>query len=98
VSPGRARPGVAWMHASHDVIAAYKEFANGALTVGDYLASFTKPLAFANFAFDDPLPAIVELPVAAWNRFAHGRLGALRAKLAQKIARKFGMAARRVAK
>ena len=94
VSPGRARPGVAWMHASHDVIAAYEEFANGALTVGDYLASFRKPLAFANFAFDDPLPAIVELPVAAWNRFAHGRLGALRDKLAHK----FGFAASPVAK
>jgi len=94
VSPGRARPGVAWMHASRDVMAAYEEFANGALTVGEYLASFTKPLAFANFAFDDPMPAIVELPVAAWNRFAHGRLGTLRHTLAHK----FGIAARRVVK
>jgi hypothetical protein len=24
----------------------------------------------ANFALDDPMPAIVELPVAAWNRLA----------------------------
>jgi predicted ATP-grasp superfamily ATP-dependent carboligase len=51
-------------------LAAYEEFANGPLSVGEYLMSFTKPLAFANFAFDDPMPAIVELPVAVWNRLA----------------------------
>ena len=82
------------MHTSRDVIAAYEEISNGTLTVRDYLTSFRKPLAFANFALDDPMPAIVELPVAAWNRFAHGPLGTLRDKLAHK----FGFAARRVAK
>jgi D-aspartate ligase len=71
VSPGRARTGVAWMHASRDVVAAYQEISRGALTVREYLAGFCQPLAFANFALDDPLPAMVELPVAAWNRVAH---------------------------
>ncbi len=94
VSPARAKPGVAWMHASRDIMAAYDEFARGTLTLGGYLKSFRKPLAFANFALDDPMPAIVELPVAAWNRFASGRLGAL----PYKLARKFGMARRRAAK
>jgi D-aspartate ligase len=70
VSPGRARPGVAWMHGSRDVIAAYEEISNGTLSLRDYLASFRTRLAFANFALDDPLPAIVELPVAAWKRLA----------------------------
>ena len=70
VAPARARPGAAWMHTSRDVLAAYEEISNGTLTVRDYLASFRKPLAFANFALDDPMPAIVELPVAAWNRLA----------------------------
>jgi predicted ATP-grasp superfamily ATP-dependent carboligase len=69
--PARARTGVAWMHASRDVIAAYQEISRGASTVRDYLAGFRKPLAFANFALDDPQPAIVELPVAAWNRFTN---------------------------
>jgi D-aspartate ligase len=87
VSPGRARPGVAWMHSSHDVIAAFEEISNGTLSLRDYLANFRKPLAFASFASDDPVPALVELPVAAWNRF-----GALPHKLGQKIARKFGKA------
>jgi len=85
VAPARARPGAAWMHTSRDVIAAFEEISNGTLTVRDYLKSFRKPLAFANFALDDPMPAIVELPVAAWNRFAHGTLRPLRDKLAQKL-------------
>ena len=98
VAPGRGRAGVAWMHASRDIVAAYQEITSGDLTLGEYLASFRKPLAFANFALDDPLPALVELPVAVWNRFADGRLGTLRSMLAQKIARKFAIAARRIAK
>ena len=98
VSPCRGRPGVAWMHASRDMVAAYQEIMSGSLTVGDYLASFRKPLTFASFALDDPMPAIVELPVAIWNRFAGSQLGTLRHALAQKIARKFGITARRIAK
>ena len=72
VAPARARAGVAWMHASRDIVAAYQERSRGTMTVRDYLAGFRKPLAFANFALDDPLPAIVEIPVAVWNRIAHG--------------------------
>ena len=72
VAPARARTGVAWMHASRDIVAAYQERSRGAMTVRDYLAGLRKPLAFANFAFDDPLPAIVEIPVAVCNRFANG--------------------------
>ncbi len=71
VSSGRAKTGVAWMHAGRDAIAAYQEVSRGVTTVSDYLASFRKPLAFANFALDDPLPAIVELPVAAWRRITN---------------------------
>ena len=82
------------MHASRDVVAAYQEMMSGTLTARDYLASFRKPLAFANFALNDPMPAIVELPVAAWNHFAHGRLGTLRHTLAHK----FGIAPRPIAK
>jgi len=72
VAPGRARTGVAWMHASRDIVAAYQEISRGNLTLGEYLASFRRELAFANFAFDDPLPSLVELPVVAWNHVANG--------------------------
>jgi len=72
VSSGRARTGVAWVHASRDIIAAFQEISRGTLTLEDYLAGFLKPLAFANFALDDPMPAIVELPVLAWRYIANG--------------------------
>jgi D-aspartate ligase len=98
IAPARGRPGVAWMHSSRDVMAAYGEYRNGTLTVRDYLASFTKRLAFANFALDDPMPAIVELPVAAWNRFAFKFTDSPQQTLAKKIARKVGIAPRRAAK
>ena len=88
VSPVRARRAVAWMHASRDIIAAYEEISNGTLSVRDYLANFRKPLAFANFAFDDPLPAIVELPVAGWNRLASKLKGWQRYSNARNIARR----------
>jgi predicted ATP-grasp superfamily ATP-dependent carboligase len=86
VVPARAKPGVAWMHASRDVLAALGEFRAGNLTAGQYLKSFAKPLAFANFAFDDPMPAIVELPVAAWNRLTHTLRG--RREMTQKQMRR----------
>jgi predicted ATP-grasp superfamily ATP-dependent carboligase len=98
VSPARARPGVAWMHASRDIMAAYGELTAGSLSLGKYLRSFGQRLTFANFAIDDPMPAIVELPVAAWNRFAYKVTEAPKRTLAQKIARKLGIAPRRVAK
>jgi D-aspartate ligase len=68
--PARAKTGVAWVHASRDIIAAYQEISRGELTVKDFLAGFHKPLTFANFALDDPLPAILELPVLSWRRVA----------------------------
>jgi predicted ATP-grasp superfamily ATP-dependent carboligase len=72
VAPSRARTGVGWMHASRDIVAAYQELSRGSLKLSDYLAGLHKPMAFASFALDDPLPAIVELPTVAWYRFAKG--------------------------
>jgi predicted ATP-grasp superfamily ATP-dependent carboligase len=51
--------------------------------VRDYLASLRKPLTSGSFALDDPMPALVELPVAACNRLGD-RLGPLRSALAEK--------------
>jgi hypothetical protein len=52
VAPGRARTGMAWM-TGRDVIADYEEISKRTLSVRDYLASFRKPPAFANFALGD---------------------------------------------
>ncbi len=98
VAPVQGRPGVAWMHASHDIVAAYREIRRGTLTPGGYLKSLAKPLAFAAFALDDPMPGLVELPVAAWNRFAHDRFATLQHAVGQKFARKSGVPASKNAK
>lgn len=68
VACGPAKTGVAWMYASRDILAAFAEISRGVLSLGDYLAGFRKELVFASFALDDPLPAIAELPLLAWNR------------------------------
>lgn len=98
VAPCTGRAGVGWMHASHDIVAAYREIKRGTLTPGGYLKSLCKPLAFAAFALDDPLPGIVEIPVAAWNRLAPSKIGTLHEALPQKIAPKSGMVAGKNAK
>lgn len=75
-----AKTGVAWMHASRDILAAFAEISRGVMTIGDYLAGFRKELVFASFAVDDPLPAIAEFPVLAWKSLTtrrNGRAGAL---------------------
>ena len=61
------------MYASRDILAAFAEIARGALTVRDYLAGFRKELVFASFAVDDPLPALAEFPLLAWNRLTKRR-------------------------
>jgi len=67
------KTGVAWMYASRDILAAFAEISRGVLTIGDYLAGFRKELVFASFAVDDPLPALAEFPLIAWNRLTKGR-------------------------
>jgi predicted ATP-grasp superfamily ATP-dependent carboligase len=69
IEPAHFRAGVAWIHASKDIIAACQEIAGGALRPADYLRGLRQPMTFASFALDDPLPALVEFPVAALNRF-----------------------------
>jgi predicted ATP-grasp superfamily ATP-dependent carboligase len=59
------------MYTSRDIIAAFQEMFRGTLNVSNYLAGFRQPLVFVNFALDDPLPAIAELPAVAWYRLAN---------------------------
>ena len=65
ITPVRGRTGVAWMHASRDLVAAGQEIWRGRRTVASYLRSLRQPIAFAAFAKDDPLPGLVELPLVA---------------------------------
>jgi len=67
----RARPGVRWVRGLTDVPTAIGAIRHGKLSPIDYLWSLRPPIECAVLAFDDPLPALLELPEAA--RVAWGR-------------------------
>lgn len=68
----RGRAGCAWAHISRDLAAAFAEMRAGSLTFSEYLNSFrATPLIFAAFSQDDPLPGLLDLPLALsriWRR------------------------------
>lgn len=65
IAPLRGRCGVRWIYFSRDVAAAACEMFAGSLSPLAYLRSFRRPLAWAVFAWDDPLPALLDLPLSA---------------------------------
>jgi D-aspartate ligase len=71
VAPVRARAGVRWVRGLTDVPTAIGAIRRGRLSPLNYLWSLRPPIECAVFAFDDPLPALLELPEAA--RVAWGR-------------------------
>jgi predicted ATP-grasp superfamily ATP-dependent carboligase len=56
---------VRWIRPAADIRAAASEIADGRLSLMAYLRSLQWPLVFAVFAWDDPLPAILEVPLLA---------------------------------
>src|SRR4051794_37933971 len=68
----RAVPGVRWVRMATDLLACAGELRAGRLTPRAYLRSLRRPLEFAIFARDDPLPALVG-PLAT-ARLVAGRL------------------------
>jgi len=76
VPPARPAPGVRWIRMTTDVLAAAGELRAGRLSPAAYLRSLRRPLEFAVFARDDPLPALVGPLVTARlvaGRIAEGR-------------------------
>jgi predicted ATP-grasp superfamily ATP-dependent carboligase len=76
VPPARAAPGVRWVRMTTDVLAAAGEVRAGRLSPGAYLRSLRRPLEFAVFARDDPLPSLFGPLVTARlvaGRVAEGR-------------------------
>ncbi len=71
-SLSQPRGGRAWIHVARDLVAAGQLISRGDLTVGGYLATLGQKLTFAAFAWDDPLPGILELPLSIarmlWRR------------------------------
>ena len=70
--PVQAVPGVRWVRMATDLLAAAGEVAAGRLSLWGYLRSLQRPLEFAVFARDDPLPSLVGPLLAA--RLVAGRL------------------------
>jgi D-aspartate ligase len=59
VAPARAVAGVRWVRMGTDLAAVAGEVTAGRLSPRAYLRSLRRPLEFAVFARDDPLPALV---------------------------------------
>jgi D-aspartate ligase len=58
----RGRAGVHWMRVLTDLPAVLGQLRVGSLSLGSYLRSFRRPLEFAIWAIDDPIPSLFEIP------------------------------------
>lgn len=63
----RAHAGERWMHMSADLWVAVKEVLKGHLAPRSFLRSLLEPRESAIFAWDDPLPGLLDLPLFAWT-------------------------------
>jgi predicted ATP-grasp superfamily ATP-dependent carboligase len=65
VTPVTARSGVCWRYFSRDLAAAFAEIMAGRLSAFGYLRSLRRSSASAVFAWDDPWPGALDLPLSA---------------------------------
>jgi D-aspartate ligase len=61
----RGRSGERWLHMSADVPVAIQEIRSGRLSLRAYLRSLRGPVESAIFAWDDPAPGFLDLPLFA---------------------------------
>jgi predicted ATP-grasp superfamily ATP-dependent carboligase len=71
----RAPAGVRWVRMSTDVPAAFQEMLRGRLKLREYLQSLHGPMQFALVAADDPLPALMDLPIFAFKHIYNACAG-----------------------
>jgi len=67
VEPGAINPDRVWIHVVRDILAAVQLISHGHITTGAYVKSLRRKMTFATFAWDDPLPGILELPLTAYR-------------------------------
>ena len=67
IEPVRAVSGIRWLRLATDVPSAIGALRAGELEFRQWLASLRRPRQAAIFAFDDPLPAIVDPALLAWR-------------------------------
>lgn len=65
IAPRAAASGISWVYFPRDLAAALHEIAAGRLSPVAYLRSLRRASARAVFAFDDPWPAVVDIPLSA---------------------------------
>lgn len=63
----QAPSGERWIHGSADLRVAIGEVLNGGCSLSSYLSSIQGPKESALFAWDDPLPALLDLPLFAYS-------------------------------
>jgi predicted ATP-grasp superfamily ATP-dependent carboligase len=63
----RAQSNIRWMHLLADMSVAALEIWRGHLSLWSYVGSFRGPVEFAMFAADDPLPAILDVPLMIYQ-------------------------------
>jgi predicted ATP-grasp superfamily ATP-dependent carboligase len=63
IPPAQARAGVGWLRFTTDTPTALKELAGRRLTAREYLRSLRRPRESAIFAWDDPVPGLIEVPM-----------------------------------
>lgn len=65
IAPQTARSSARWLYVSRDLAASLWDMLAGRLSAAAYLRSFRRPLALAVFAWDDPVPGLLDLPLSA---------------------------------
>ena len=65
VAPLAGRSGASWLYLSRDLVASLHEMLAGRLSPLAYLRSLRRSSAAAVFAWDDPWPAAIDLPLSA---------------------------------
>jgi predicted ATP-grasp superfamily ATP-dependent carboligase len=63
IAPVGAGRSASWVHASRNVVAAMQELARGRTTIRNLMPVVGRPMAFAAFAIDDPMPGLMEMPL-----------------------------------
>ncbi|QPC89738.1 ATP-grasp domain-containing protein [Mesorhizobium sp. INR15] len=66
-SASAPRLGTAWMYLARDAISSMRLMLRGGLGLMAYLRSFASVRSWAAFAWNDPLPGLIDLPLTAWR-------------------------------
>ncbi len=67
VRPVPAKADAAWLHTTRDIVAALQLIIHDQLDIDVYLASLKRRLVLSTFALDDPMPALVDIPITLYR-------------------------------